>query len=352
MSFTDTLPKVQELVNNLLIVLSEKEKFIIENRFSLNDNPRLTLESIGQKYEVTRERIRQIEKNALKKLARNVNNTLLFEITTLAKEVLEEYGGIIEEDRIVTEILARIEDPEKIDVSSLKLTVNLELEINHMHNTIQFKPYWKFSHVDSSNVKAICNAAYKKLKASKTEEVLDCDTLAASVLKDLKLNETSRFASSCFELDRRIYLLEDGNVGLTAWRSINPKTLRDKVFYILKDHEQPLHYVEISNKISALSFDNKTINTQAVHNELIRHEGFVLIGRGIYALKEWGYEEGTVSDVIQKILAASGEPMSREDIIAAVLERRQVKKITIQLNLKNKPEFERVGKNKYQLVKK
>jgi len=350
MSYTDTLPKVQELVNNLLIVLSEKEKFIIENRFSLNDNPRQTLESIGQKFNVTRERIRQIEKNALKKLSRNVNNTLLFEVTVLAKEVLEEFGGIIEEDRVVTEILKRIQDPEKIDVHSLKLTVNLEKDVQHVHNTIQFKPYWKYAHVNSANVKAICNAAYKKIKASKNEVVLNSEALAAEVLKDLKLSETTRFAMSCFELDRRIYLLEDGNVGLTAWRSINPKTLRDKVFYILKATEKPLHYVEISKKISKLNFDAKKINTQAVHNELIRHEGFVLIGRGIYALKEWGYEEGTVADVIVRILKESGKAMSREEIIEAVLKKRQVKKITIQLNLKNKPEFERVGKNKYQLA--
>jgi hypothetical protein len=39
-----------------------------------------------------------------------------------------------------------------------------------------------------------------------------------------------------------------------------------------------------------------------VHNELIRNKDFVLVGRGIYALKEWGYEPGTVSHVIEAIL--------------------------------------------------
>lgn len=350
MSYTDTLPKVQELVNNLLIVLSEKEKFIIENRFSLNDHPRLTLETIGQKYNVTRERIRQIEKNALRKLERNVNNTLLHDVTTLAKEILHEYGGIIEEDRIVKEILKRVSDPDMIDINSLKLTIGLEKEIRHMHNTIQYKPYWKFSHVKSNNVKAICEKAYKMLKAQGEEKVLDCEKLATQVLKELSLSESSRFACSAFELDRRIKVLENGCVGLASWRSINPKTLRDKIFYILKDLKKPLHYVDIANKIASLKFDSKAINTQAVHNELIRHDGFVLIGRGIYALKEWGYEEGTVSDVIQQILEENGE-MKRDAIIAEVLKRRHVKKITIQLNLKNKPEFERVGRDTYKLKK-
>ena len=46
-----------------------------------------------------------------------------------------------------------------------------------------------------------------------------------------------------------------------------------------------MHFVDISNKIIELLEDNVKINT--IHNELIRNEDFVLIGRGIYALREW-----------------------------------------------------------------
>lgn len=349
MSYIDTLPKVQELVNNLLIVLSEKEKFIIENRFSLNDKPRMTLETIGQKYNVTRERIRQIEKNALRKLERNVNNTLLHDVTSLAKDIITEYGGIIEEDRIIKEIQKRVPECD-VNINSLKLTIGLEKEIEHMHNTIQYRPYWKFSHVSSKNVKAICQAAYKILRAQGEEKTIACDKISGEVLKQLGITESIRFVCSSLELDRRIKVLDNENVGLTSWRSINPRTLRDKIFFVLKETRKPLHYVDIANKISSLRFDSKNINTQAVHNELIRHDGFVLIGRGIYALKEWGYEEGTVSDVIKQILEEHGE-LKREQIIEEVLKRRQVKKITIQLNLKNKPEFERVGRDTYKLKK-
>jgi len=351
MSYSDTLTKVQDLVNNLLIVLSDKEKYIIENRFSLNDNPRLTLETIGKKYNVTRERIRQIEKNALRKLERNVNNTLLNEVTSLAREIVTEYGGLIEEERIIDEILRRCAEPDLIEVNSLKLTIDLEKDIDHIHNTIQYRPYWKFKDVKGKAVKQICEAAYRILNKSKDEEVVKAEKLAETILKDLDISTTVRFAVSCFDLDRRLKVLDNGSVGLTTWRSINPKTLRDKIYYVLNEVKKPLHYVDISNRIAALKFDNKTINTQAVHNELIRHDGFILIGRGIYALKDWGYEEGTVADVIEQILDGNG-PMKRDDIIAEVLKRRQVKKITIQLNLKNKPMFERVGRDAYKLVSK
>lgn len=346
MPYSDTLPKVQDLINNLLIVLSEKEKYIIENRFSLNDNPKLTLETIGKKYNVTRERIRQIEKNALKKLKRNVNNTALSDITTLALDIIHEFGGIIEEERMILEVLRRSPDPEMIDVNSLKLTIDLEGEIEHVHNTIQYRPYWKNTEIKGSVVRTICASAVKALSGNK--EVMDCDTLAEKIIKDGGLNITTRFAKSAFDLDRKLFVIDDSEIGLSSWRSVNPKTLRDKIFFVLKTIKKPLHYIDISNRIASLNFDNKSINTQAVHNELIRHDGFVLIGRGIYALQEWGYEEGTVADVITSILREHGQ-MKRDEIISEVLQRRQVKKITVQLNLKNKPEFERIGRDVYKL---
>ena len=97
-------------------------------------------------------------------------------------------------------------------------------------------------------------------------------------------------------------------------------------------------------------FDVKRVNVQAVHNELIRNSHFVLIGRGIYALDEWGYKNGTVADVIEEVLA-DAKARTREEITKAVLDRRHVKTITIYLNLKNKNQFVRVGRDKYTLAK-
>jgi hypothetical protein len=248
---------------------------------------------------------------------------------------------------MISEILKRTENSDNIDVNSLKLTVDLEKEIIHVHNTIQFKPYWKLKHASNEMVRKVCEFAYREL--CEKDKVMEADKLAESLIKKNKLNATTNFVISCFDLDRRLKVLDSNAVGLATWRAINPKTLRDKIFYILKSCKKPLHYIEISNKISTLSFDSKTINTQAVHNELIRHDGFVLIGRGIYALQEWGYNEGTVSDVITEILKEKGE-LKRDEIIAEVLKRRQVKKITIQLNLKNKPQFQRVGRDVYKLA--
>ncbi|HSX27314.1 MAG TPA: hypothetical protein VLG25_00880, partial [Patescibacteria group bacterium] len=98
------------------------------------------------------------------------------------------------------------------------------------------------------------------------------------------------------------------------------------------------------------SFKRKDVTTQAIHNELIKDKRFVLIGRGIYALKEWGYDKGTVADVISDVLKKAGKPLHRDDIIKEVLKSRHVKETTILLNLQGKPQFKRVAKATYSLA--
>jgi DNA-directed RNA polymerase delta subunit len=108
-----------------------------------------------------------------------------------------------------------------------------------------------------------------------------------------------------------------------------------------------MHFNEIAKAIKGSEFKRKDVTTQAIHNELIKDGRFVLIGRGIYALKEWGYEKGTVADIITEVLKKAGEPLHRDEIVKRVLKSRQVKETTILLNLQGKQQFKRVAKATY-----
>ena len=65
--------------------------------FGIDENAR-ALEDIGQHFHVTRERIRQIESNALQKLRRNVENSTVHIINQVTYQYLVESGGIMKED--------------------------------------------------------------------------------------------------------------------------------------------------------------------------------------------------------------------------------------------------------------
>ncbi len=96
---------------------------------------------------------------------------------------------------------------------------------------------------------------------------------------------------------------------------------------------------------------NKKTYPQTVHNELIKDLRFVLVGRGTYALQEWGYSPGTIKDVITKVLGEKNEALHKDEIVKSVLSQRLVAKNTVLMNLNNKKYFQKDQEGKYSLRK-
>ncbi|MBT6068561.1 hypothetical protein HOG48_02280 [Candidatus Peregrinibacteria bacterium] len=343
---------LKEILEDIFLVLTEKEKHVIVKRFCLDNQPRQTLEKIGSSFSVTRERIRQIEKIALNKLRRTVVNTKLNVINEVASEVIEQNGGVMLEEALVLETLRAVVSKEGDGDEHI---VHLALNINQLLEKVdKSQTNHKFWHQKEINVKAlknIANTSVKILKRSgdivrKEKFLVDIE----STMKTQGVEVNALTIESVLKTDTRMKEVEEG-YGLMSWRNVHPKSIRDKAYIILKKGNKPLHFKEIAVQIAAAEFDKKSVTEQAVHNELIRYEQFVLVGRGLYALKEWGYKEGTVEDVIRGLLAKKS-PMSKQDIIAGVLKQRQVKKGTISLNLQKCPDFVRVGRAVYSLKEK
>jgi hypothetical protein len=334
-----------DIIEDMFMVLTVKEKDVIIKRFSLDSKPRQTLEKIGQSFSVTRERIRQIEKIALGKLRRTVENTKLSMINKIAHEVLEKNGGLLLEDKLVGEVLNRILSSQQIDSNIIKLALNINPDLIKMEKTNLFRPFWRLSGITVDEVKKIIENGL--LVLNKKGDVISDEQYSIAVIsqfdKGSKVN--ANLVLSALEVDKRVKRVKEG-FGLISWRHINPRSIRDKAYIVLKKSTAPMHFVEIANKIAESGFDKKVVTTQAVHNELIRYDQFVLVGRGLYALKEWGYKKGTVAEVIEDLLRKKS-PMTKQEIIAGVLKQRQVKKGTISLNLQKNPVFVRVGRAVY-----
>lgn len=342
---TATEFNLKEIIDKLLLVLSEKEKYIIQNRFGIGTDSKKTLEAIGQHYGVTRERIRQIEKNALKKLKRNAFNTNLKIINELGKNIVKKHGGLLIEKKLISILLGTLKNVSPTEANEIKLSLALDPDLAKASNTLDFEPHWRFNTVNLALIRKISAAGYAVLE--KKGNVIPVDTITKSVMKEAG-DVPEALIISVLEIGKRTKFVKEG-IGLKEWRHINPRTLRDKINYILEREHRPLHFVEIANKIRESKFDQKNINIQAVHNELIRNNHFVLIGRGIYALDKWGYKPGTVADVLVSILK-DGKALTREEVMKEVLKQRQVKKITIYLNLKNDPRIKSLEGDKYQLA--
>jgi hypothetical protein len=184
----------------------------------------------------------------------------------------------------------------------------------------------------------------------KKKDIMEQASLYEIIKLNLKNNWNFKniFIDSVLDIYEDIVKWEENLIGLTKWKILNPKTLKDKALYILRKEKIPMHFVSIANKITESMGEKVKVNT--VHNELIRNEEFVLVWRWIYALRDWWiYKPGTVLDVIIDIMKKNGEPMTTEEIIAKVLKVRKVKNTTIYMNLQNKNIVERVWRNYYKL---
>lgn len=335
----DTL---KTLLEDFFLILSKTEKEVITRRFSLDNEPKQTLETIGQHFDVTRERIRQIENNALKKLQRNVMNSQIRKISEVARSVLLEYGGVMSTDTLISKILKEINSTTTYCGNVVRFSLRLDKEMNEIRRDKNFDPFYHFIAINPDDIKTTYKAIKKTLQSKKDiisfaglyKEIKDSIPVSKQTMESI-----TRSANTFLEVS-------DGHVGLAKWRHINPKSIKDKAILIFKQSKTPLHFIELANKISEFGDKKKTVTTQAVHNDLIRYDEFVLVGRGMYGLSEWGIPAGTVMDIIAQVLQEKG-PLKRQEIIQEVKKLRDVKENTISLNLQKSPAFVRVGRAVY-----
>ncbi len=337
---------LQELLGDLFLVLTQKESEVIKRRFALTGQGKQTLEKIGKHFNVTRERIRQIESIALSKLKRTVRTTRLNEVNEIAKGILASHGGLMLSTELISSVLKHLPSSETIDGAVLRLSFSIDTEIASEGHSLTYKPFWRLSSLSLDDISTIVDMGVKFL--NKRHSCMKAAELISSIQAMPAFQgrlPSQELITSCLSVDERLKEIAEG-WGLTEWRFVRPRSIRDKVEIVLKKIAHPLHFMEIANQIREARFDHKNVTVQAVHNELIRYPQFVLVGRGLYALREWGYEPGTVADVIETILKSKGA-LSKKQIIEEVSKQRTVKVGTISLNLQKMPYFIRVGRAVY-----
>mgnify|MGYP000358223608 CR=1 FL=1 len=313
---------LKEICRDLISALKKREKEVIIKRFGLENNEKETLQSIGESLGITRERVRQIQNAALEKI-----KPQLKKYQRVFKKFLNYFnkvGEVVKEEKLLEELGGK-------EKNELVFLLSLDERFLRFNQNQNFYSLWTTNLDALKRVKNliffICKKFEKEKKLMTLRELADEFKVAEKLLRGF------------LEISKRIQKNNKGFYGLAEWPEINPKRLRDKVYLVFKELQRPLHFTELAQMIEGA-------NLKSIHNELIRDQRFVLIGRGIYALKEWGYYPGEVKEVIFRILKEEG-PLTKEEILERIKKQRIVKENTVLINLSKY--FDKDGQGRYRI---
>ncbi len=323
--------------NNLLSDLPERTRKIVKKRFGIDQEKAETLDCIGRENGITRERVRQIIADALKKISEKRNNPDFL----LAEEriiwTINQNNGIMEEKKLIT----KLSGGNIREANTIVFFGTISSKIQIIDEKGLLKKSWMIA--GESTVERIKELAVLAGETLKREHKLLTDNEIAGKIIAKKPHFSSAQILSHLAVIPEIKKNKFGKWGMANWKEVSPRGTRERVYLVLKEYGKPLHFSEVAQLIDKHELGKRKAHPQTVHNELIKDTRFVLVGRGIYALKEWGYEKGTIRDVLEDILRGSSEPMGREAILKEVMKKRKVKKATVMINLNNARIFEKVG---------
>lgn len=336
--------KPKQVTKRLLSVLENRAKDVIVSRYGLGSSAeRMTLEAIGQKYGITRERVRQIENASLNAIRNSEAYEKEEKVFAELKDGLAVLGGIVPED----EFLGLVSSSDSIQNHIHFLLVIGDPFVKEKE-TGEFRHRW---HVDADLSQKIHNALRKLYSNLSDDDLVPESEMINSFLEHLQdVNEEYReeeVLKRWLSLSKQIDKNPLGEWGKSESPNVNAKGMRDYAFLVIRRHGSPIHFREVAKEIQKIF--NKKAHVATTHNELIKDDRFVLVGRGLYALKEWGYVSGVVKDVIKKILEKNG-PLTKDEIVDKVLKERYVKENTITVNLQNTDHFIKDEEGRYHLV--
>lgn len=333
--------KPKQVTKRLLTVLPERARDVLVGRYGLGkDTKPQTLEAIGQKYGVTRERVRQIENHALVSIQKSDAYTKEQPVFEELSALIDSLGGIVSEH----ELLAHISTDQSTQ-NHIHFLLTLGEYFTHEREDNEFTHRWHIDQELGTRVREALRTLYTNLS---DEDLVPESQMINALLDEVKdLNEKYRneeIARRWLSLSKQLGRNPLGEWGRADSPNVRVKGIRDYAYLAIKRHGSPMHFREVARAIEELF--GHSAHEATCHNELIKDPRFVLVGRGLYALAEWGYSQGVVKDVIVNILSELG-PLSRDEILERVRKERYVKDNTILVNLQDATTFHKLADGRY-----
>lgn len=334
----------EELLGMLLSSFPERSGVITRLRYGVTDGQEKTLEEIGTVHGITRERVRQIVDVIMKRIKEIMVRADDHRLVKQVIETVAAAGGIMPVHELLSRLGGGKTSEEKALLSLLPTFPGLQID----KETAKRKSIVTVKGFSMDKWEALHAMAVKLLQTA--DEVQSPENFYALYVKQTGDTELTKdvfeaFIAPSAEIEKNAF----GRYGLNHWSAVRPRGTRERAHLILQVMKKPLHFREIARLIDehGLYKAGKKTHPQTVHNELIKDQRFVLVGRGTYALSDWGFQPGTVREVLSSILKEHAAPMTREELLKAVMKVRQVKRSTVIINLNSF--FTKVGKNIYSL---
>ncbi len=347
----------REALNPLVVVsgavnsLREREREVLTLRYGLEDGQKTTLDAVGKKFSITRERVRQIEAAAIKRLAARPTKDLQA-LTKMINGHTIELGGMVSLRELTRYFRVESDPRVEAELNALRLVMAMNPEVAELGKGNMFEPGWVVKGFPMAMLPKLIGEIEKILQKSgqpMTEIEIWEKLLTGDAYSEYGAQLNRSVLAGALRVAANLGMTLDARWGLKNWPVVAPKRIRDKVFLILQKWARPMHFREIAESIN-IEFPGRRVLSRTVHNELIGDTRFVLVGRGIYALKDQGFTPGVVSDVIREVIEESGGAASSDDIVQKVLARRQVKRNTVVANLQNRDLFKKSTKGLYELA--
>ncbi|HWU24394.1 MAG TPA: sigma factor-like helix-turn-helix DNA-binding protein [Candidatus Paceibacterota bacterium] len=333
-----------KLVKQLLEEVPDRAREVLTYRFGLGtSSERETLEAIGERWSITRERVRQIEAAGLE----TIRNSKSFKSAQAAFDELAEHitmlGGIVEEEELLSGLAA-----DEKSRNRFRFLLVVGSAFFRERETDHFYARW---HVDPATAEYVHEALSRLYASLSDSEVLAEGEMMDRFLEELRnVNDAYKneeVMKRWLSLSKTIAANPLSEWGRAETPAIRTKGIRDYAYLVIKRAGQPMHFSDVAKAISSLFA--KEAHVATTHNELIKDARFVLVGRGLYALSEWGYQPGVVRDVIRDVLKKNGA-LTREQVIDEVKKVRYVKDNTILVNLNDPKNFKRNKNGTYELA--
>lgn len=329
----------KNLFDGAIQALPERSQDIVKMRFGVNGK-KDTLNKIGKEFGITRERVRQIIKESVNRVCKEDVDKVVAKAEKSIKFTIEKNSGIMTENNLLN-LLGKNEKER----GAIEFFLECSKEFCVLERKDEIERSFVTNSFNLENWKKIKDTTKDFLDDHK--KTLDDEEFFKRVTEVLKVDLSKKEFLNYLESSEEIKRNSFSKWGLSKWSEVSPKGARQKAYLVMREIGKPLHFREVAKLIDEYKLSNRKSHPQTVHNELIKDKKFVLIGRGVYALSEWGYEKGTVKDVIEGILKKNKKPMKKNEILNQALAVRKVKKSTIVINLNNF--FERVEKDTYSI---